>query len=326
MKNCFTSFLKLFLFLGIFFCFLPAASGEGVVIDRVVAVANREVITQSELDQAEQTLKRERALPKEGEAALPFSLQRDLLTQLIEKRLILQEAKKKGVRLSDSEMELAFRDIEERNHFPNRDAFKQAIAQENLSWEQYAKDLENQLLLLKLMNREIDSHIVLTAGEIQAYYDTHPEKFKLPEKIRLKQVLLRLPENPSKEEVERQRQKAEKVLSEARSGEDFTRLVQEYSDGPEKRQGGDLGYFHKGELAQEIDQAVFGLNEGSVTPIIKSSLGFHLFKIQELKESGRQPFEKVKKEIEDQLLGDKREGLRKKWLEELWSRSFVEVK
>lgn len=325
MKSCFINFLNLFLGLGVFLCFLPAASGEGVVIDRVVAVANREIITQSELDQAEQAMKRERSLSKEGEE-LPFSLKRDLLTQLIEKRLILQEAKKKGIKLSDSEMELAFRDIEERNHFPNRDAFKQAIAQENLSWEQYVKDLENQLLLLKLMNREIDSHIVLTTEEIQAYYDTHPEKFRLPEKIRLKQVLLRLPENPSKEEVEELRQKAEKILSEAKSGGDFTRLVQEYSDGPERRQGGDLGYFHKGELAQEIDQAVFGLKEETVTPVIKSSLGFHLFKIQEVKESGRQPFEKVKKEIEDQLLSDKREGLRKKWLEELWSRSFVEVK
>jgi len=168
MKSCFINFRNLFLSIGIFFSFLPAASGEGVVIDRVVAVANREIITQSELDQAEQTLKKEKALPKEGEAALPFNLQRDLLTQLIEKRLILQEAKKKGVRLSDSEMELAFRDIEERNHFPSREAFKEAIAQENLSWEQYVKDLENQLLLLKLMNREIDSHIVLTAEEIQA--------------------------------------------------------------------------------------------------------------------------------------------------------------
>jgi len=325
MKSCFINFLNLFLGLGVFLCFLPAASGEGVVIDRVVAVANREIITQSELDQAEQAMKRERSLSKEG-AELPFNLKRDLLTQLIEKRLILQEAKKKGIKLSDSEMELAFRDIEERNHFPNRDAFKQAIAQENLSWEQYVKDLENQLLLLKLMNREIDSHIVLTTEEIQAYYDTHPEKFRLPEKIRLKQVLLRLPENPSKEEVEELRQKAEKILSEAKSGGDFTRLVQEYSDGPERRQGGDLGYFHKGELAQEIDQAVFGLKEETVTPVIKSSLGFHLFKIQEVKESGRQPFEKVKKEIEDQLLSDKREGLRKKWLEELWSRSFVEVK
>lgn len=326
MKNCFTSGLNLFLSFGVFLCFLPAASAEGVVIDRVVAVANREIITQSELDQAEQTLKKERALSKEGGTELPVSLQRDLLAQLIEKRLILQEAKKKGIRLSDSEMELAFRDIEERNHFPNREAFKQAIAQENLSWEQYAKDLENQLLLLKLMNREIDSHIVLTTEEIRTYYDAHPEKFKLPGKIRLKQVLFRLPENPSKEEVEQLRRKAEKVLSEAKSGEDFTRLVQEYSDGPERRKGGDLGYFYKGELAQEIDQAVFGVNEGTVTPVIKSSLGFHLFKIEEVKESNLQPFEKVKKEIEDQLLSDQRESLRKKWLEELWSRSFVEVK
>ncbi len=324
MKSCLINFLNLFFSAGIFFYFLPPATAEGVLVDRVVAVANREIITQSELDQAEQALKKERGASREGDAE--FSLQRDLLTQLIEKRLVLQEAKKKGIRLTDAEMELALRDIEERNHFPNREALKQAVTQENLSWEQYTKDLENQLMLLKLMNREVDAHIVLTSEEIQAYYEAHPEKFKLPGKIRLKQVLLRLPEGASEEAEDRLRQKAEKVLSEARSGEDFNRLVQEYSDGPEKRLEGDLGYFQKGELTPEIDRAVFGLPEGAITPVVKSRIGFHLFKIEEVKESDRQPFEKVKKEIEEQLLGEKREGIRKKWLDELWSRSFVEVK
>lgn len=325
MKSCFTSFLNSFLWIGIFFYLLPASTAEGVVIDRIVAVANREIITQSELDQAEQLLKKEKA-SKEGDPGFALSPQRDLLTQLIEKRLIVQEAKRKGIRLSDSEMELALRDIEERNHFPNRDALKEAIAQENLSWEQYVKDLENQLMLLKLMNREVDSHIVLTPDEIQAYYDAHSEKFKLPGKIRLKQVLLRIPEGASEEAVERLHQKAEKVLAEAMSGEDFDRLALEHSDGPERRQGGDLGYFQRGELTPEIDRVAFGLKEGAISPLIKSRLGFHLFKVQEAKESERQPFEKVKREIEEQLLGEKREGLRKKWLDELWSRSFVEVK
>jgi peptidyl-prolyl cis-trans isomerase SurA len=326
MKSCFISFLNLLLWVGIFFHLLPTPGAEAVLIDRVVAVVNREIITQSELDQVEQALKKADAAGPGERSGLAVDLQRDLLSQLIEKRLILQEAKRKGVRLSDSEMDLALRDIEERNRFPSREALKEAIAQENLSWDQYVKDLEDQLMLLKLMNREVDSNIVLTSDEIQVYYDAHPEKFKLPGKIRLKQILLRLPKDPSDETVKQLRQKAEQVLSEAKSGEDFDRLAQKYSDGPEKRQGGDLGYFHKGELTPEIDQVVFGLNEGALTPIIQSSLGLHLFKIQEVKESGRQSFEEAKKEIEDTLLLEKRETLRKRWLDELWSRSFVEVK
>lgn len=326
MKNCFTNFLNPLLWIGILLYLLPVSVAEGVLIDRIVAIANREIITQSELDQAEQLLKKENASKEQGAPGSFLSPQRDLLTQLIEKRLVLQEAKRKGVRLSDSELEMALRDIEERNQFPSRDALKNAIAQENLSWEQYVKDLENQLMLLKLMNREVDTHIVLTADEIQAYYDAHPEKFKLPGRIRLKQVLLRIPEGASREAVERLQQKAEKVASEAKSGEDFERLVLEYSEGPERRQGGDLGYFQKGELTPDIDRVVFGLKEGTISPLIKSRLGFHLFQVQEAKEPERQPFEKVKKEIEEQLLGEKREGLRKRWLDELWSRSFVEVK
>jgi peptidyl-prolyl cis-trans isomerase SurA len=326
MKNCFISFLNLLLWAGIAFPFLSASPAEGVVIDRVVAVVNREIITQSELDQTEQVLKKEKVAGREELSGPLLGQQRDLLTQLIEKRLILQEAKKKGIKLSDSEMELALSDIQERNRFPNREALKEAIARENLSWEQYVKDLENQLMLLKLMNREVDANIVLTSEEAQSYYNAHPEKFKLPGKIRLKQILFRLPKDESDNGVKPLREKAEQVLSEAKSGEDFDQLAQKYSDGPEKRLGGDLGYFQKGELTPEIDQVVFGLGEGAISPILRSSLGFHIFKVQEAKESDRQSFEKAKREIEEHLLSEKREALRRKWLDELWSHSFVEVK
>lgn len=304
----------------------------GVIIDRIVAVVNREVITQSELDEAAQALKKARladpaALSPTGEPGDPHSnLQRDLLNQMIEQKLFQQEAKKSGIRVSDAELDLALKDIEERNRFPSREALKQAVTQENVPWEKYVEDLRNQLTILKLMNRAIDSNLLITDTEVRAYYDAHPEAFRLPEQIRLKQILIRIPEGAPTEVIEQKRQRAEQVLAEARTGEEFIQLVEKYSDGSERRAGGDLGAFKKGDLTPEIDRVIFSLKDGDVSPVIQTGLGFHLFKVQVPSDLQKQPFEKVKKEIEEKLLNEKRTALRQKWVDELWGRSFVEVK
>lgn len=307
---------------------------SGVAIDRIVAVVNREVITQSELDEAAQTIKKTRladpaaaALNPNGESNDPNpGLQRDLLNQMIEQKLFQQEAKRSGVRVSDAELDLALKDIEERNRFQNREALKQAVTRENVSWEKYVEDLRTQLTVLKLMNREIDANLLITDTDVRAYYDAHPEEFRLPEQIRLKQILIRIPEGASNEVIERKRQKADQVLAESRQGEDFAELVRKYSDGAERRAGGDLGAFKKGDLAPEIDRVVFSLKDGEVSPVVQTGLGFHLFKAQVPTDLQKQPFEKVQKEIEEKLLNEKRTALRKKWVDEIWSRSFVEVK
>lgn len=303
---------------------------SGVIVDRIVAVVNREVITQSELDEAAQALKKSRladpAALSPTEPDPNASLQRDLLNQMIEQKLFQQEAKKSGIRVSDAELDLALKDIEERNHFPSREAFKQAVTRENVSWEKYVEDLRNQLTVLKLMNREIDSNLLITDTEVRAYYDAHPEEFQLPEQLRLKQILIRIPEGASTEVIERKRRKAEQVLAESRKGEDFVQLVEKYSDGAERRSGGDLGAFKKGDLTPEIDRVIFSLKDGDVSPVIQTGLGFHLFKVQVPSDLQKQPFEKVKKEIEEKLLNEKRTALRQKWVDELWGRSFVEVK
>lgn len=305
----------------------------GMIIDRVVAVVNREVITQSELDEAAQALKKAgladpaAALNPPGEPGdSNASVQRDLLNQMIEQKLFQQEAKKSGIRVSDAELELALRDIEERNRFPSREALKQAVTRENVSWEKYVEDLRTQLTVLKLMNREIDSHLLVADADLRAYYDAHPEEFELPEQIRLKQILIRIPAGASAEMIEKKRKKAEQILAEARKGEDFDHLVKEHSEGSERRSGGDLGAFKKGDLTPEIDRVVFGLKDGEVSPVVQTNLGFHLFKAQVPSTMNRQPFEKVRKEIEEKLLHEKRTDLRQKWVDEIWTRSFVEVK
>ena len=326
MKSSSARFLKRLLWTGLLSIGASPPLWGGVVIDRVAAVVNREVITQSELDEARAPAQKAKQEGGGGSVSLERGLEQEWLGRLIEKRLILQEAKREGVRLTDEELDLALKDIEERNRFSGREALKRAVTQENLSWEKYLEDLRNQLILLKLMNRKVDAAVLASEEEVRAYYDGRPEEFKLPDQIRLRQILIRLPSSASPEEAERARRKAERVIAEANGGEDFERLAETFSDGAERRQGGDLGFFKKGELAPEIDQIVFNLEPGAISPVIRTGLGFHLFKVEERQSNRRQTFEKVRKEAEEGLLAEKRESARRKWLDEVWRRSFVEIK
>ncbi|MFY9271016.1 MAG: peptidylprolyl isomerase [Candidatus Manganitrophaceae bacterium] len=322
------------MFFGLVLTARTSLAWGGVVIDRLVVVVNREVITQSDLDEAAQALKKQGVgieglsenTDPSGNSVLESPAIHDLLNRMVEQKLLQQEAKRKGIRVTEGELELALSDIEQRNRFLTREALKQAVVQEGFSWEKYVEDLRSQLVVLKLMNREVDTNLLVGEEEVKGYYETHPEEFMQADQIRLKQILLRVPSGATRDVIERKRKKAEEILVELRQGSPFEQLVQSQSDGPERRNGGDLGAFKKGDLTHDIDQAVFRLKTGEISPVVQTDIGFHIFKVAEEPTIRPQPFEKVRKEIEEKLTFEKRSALRQKWLNGIWTRSFVEVK
>ncbi|HIE66342.1 MAG: peptidylprolyl isomerase [Nitrospira sp.] len=327
MKNFFSDFLRPVLWGTLLLSWAIHPVWGAVLIDRIVAVVNREIITQSDLDLAAQSagmtpLERGQVILDED---LPF-YQKRLLSLMIEEKLILQEASRRGVRVSDSELDFALNDIARQNKFPDRSALRSAVSQGNITWDRYVSNLENRLIALKLINREVESKMLLMDVDVQAYYQDHPERFKLTDRIRLRQILFRVSETSTAEQIEEVRMEAERVLSEAKKESAFFQLVQKYSDGPEAQRGGDLGFFNKGDLAVPIGRVVFNLGEGEISPLVRTPMGFHIFKVQERQEGRLRPLEQVRPEIEEIVISEKREHLRRKWLDELWERSFVEIK
>jgi len=309
-----------FYWLGLFFVALGltgSPAGAGVIVDRILAVAGDTLITQSDLDPLLY------AKPLPGQAKPDPQL---LLHRLIKERLMLQEARKRGLQVADEEIEFALNDIQSRNGFPDRASFQEAVSRGDLSWEGYVSDLAGQLLNLKLLGREISSKLKLGENEARSYYEAYPERFELPDRIRLRQLLLRFSPGDSDAIKNGTRAQARKLYEEARQGAAFTQLVEQYSDPRDKRRGGDLGFFQKGVLAPKIEAAVSGLKEKEISEPVESARGIHLFKIEKRESHRKIPFEKVRRDIEAKLLSEKRNVLREKWLENLWERSFVEIK
>jgi len=302
------------------FVLTPPLSHATTNIDRVVAIAGNEVITQSELDRIIRSRK------ETGDPVDTAEDQWEILQQLIEEQLLIQEARKKGITVTDEELEFALKDIEKRNKIPDRAALKKAVAMDHMSWQQYVDNLKNQVMAIKLLGREVNAMVSLSDEAIEAYYHDHPEIFGLPDRVKVKQILLRIPKNTSTQIEKQIREKAELIYTEAHSGTDFIQLVQEYSEGREKKQDGDLGFFKKGDLTPKIDAEIFRLKEGEITAPIRTPLGIHIFKIEKQEIGKMRPFETVKDKIKERLISEKTNQLRNQWISDLWKRSFVEIK
>jgi peptidyl-prolyl cis-trans isomerase SurA len=298
---------------------LVCQSAWAVVIDRVVAVVNKEVITQSEIEEAAQIQK-----SQDQKGLVPS--ENELLNQIIEKKIELQWARKKGIRIDDQELKVALEDIKQRNGFQNDEAFKKALQDEGITWDKYLEGLREQLTLLKLVNREVDSDLLVTEEDLKRYYDAEKDRFLSPVRIRLGQILLGVSSNANPEQIENVQKNAEEIELRLQKGEDFTRLAEEYGEGAEHRIGGDIGYFQRGDLAPSIEELVFSLKEGEVSGVVRSPAGFHIFKVEEKRSATPQPFDLVRKKVEEEVIAKKREELRQKWLSDLWTNAYVEIK
>jgi len=322
--------------------FVGTVQASPLTVDRIVAVVNDSIITLSELEEAMAASK----IPAEASRLSTASLQdkqdpsnqnrestgsssqlwRDTLNKMIEKKLQLQLAKKKGISVSPDELQAALGDIKKRNNFPTDQALKDALATEHISFEQYKEDLKDQLLILKLVNREVRSGILIRDDELLDYYKQHATSFAKPELFKLSQIFFGLPVGAQPATVSEIRAKALHVLELLQKGESFQELAKQYSQGPDAASGGNLGYFKRGQLLPEIDQAIAKLQVGQVSGLIQSSIGFHILRLDDQKKAEPKPFEAVKDEVREAVYQQKSDELYQRWIKDLWANAYVEIK
>lgn len=305
----------------------PIQAGQPVIIDRIVALVNDEVITQSELDEAVLLSRRELSQQYAGEELLRAveGVKSDILRKIIEERIQVQAARRQGVRISDEELTEALQDIQKRNGFSDEEAFRQALAREGLTLSQYQKNLTKQLLLAKLISQEVNARIIVTERNMRTYYEDNREQFIQEEQVRVRQILIALPPDANEEETSRKEGKAQEVLGLITQGEDFSTVARLYGEGRERLQGGDLGFFRWRDLSPSVESALSSLKGGEVSTIVRTSSGLHIFKIEERKKGEPRPFEEVKKEIAERLFRQQSEEAYLKWFSDLRAEAFVKI-
>lgn len=266
-------------------CAVPlAAAQRAVLVDRIVAVVNKEVITGTELAervaQAEAQLRRQRiALPERS------AFERQILEHLILEKAQLQLAADSGVRVDELQLDRAVQRIAENNKMTLAD-FRRALESDGVPFERFRADVRRQILLTRVREREVDDRVQVSDSEIDIFLEVNQAAAQGAVEYNVAHILVRIPEQASPEKIGEARARAEKARAEALAGGDFGSLAATVSDAGDALQGGAMGWRAPSRLPELFAEALKTLQPGEVSPVLRSPAGFHLLKLLERRGSG----------------------------------------
>lgn len=256
-------------------------------IDRVVAVVNADVITANELRARLRSV--ERQLARQGIERPPQDvIERQVLERLITDRAMAQAAREQGIRIDDAQVDRAVAGIAEENRITPAE-LRQQVEADGGSFRRFREDIREEILTARLREREVDARVQISEADIDAFLAEQRGASSAPPEYELAQILLRVPEGASAEQIDRQRQRAEDVLRQLRDGADFAKLAAAVSDAPEALRGGTLGPRAADRLPQLFVDAVATLKAGELAPLVRSPNGFHVLKLVAKRDAAAAP-------------------------------------
>ena len=304
-------------------------SGNGKVVEEIVARVNNEIITFSEYQKSESELHEEVRQDCQGCAQdrlnqLFEDRQKNLLRDQIDQSLLEQRAKDLGISVENDVIK-RLDQVRQQNNFPSMEALQAAVEGQGMSWEDYKGNFRNQLLTQEVIRREVGSRVDIGHDDVKKYYDEHKQEFVRPEQVVLADIFLST-EGKTPDQVAVIQKKANDLLARLKKGDDFSELAKRNSEGPTAKDGGELGAFERGQLSKQLEDTVFALNKNQLTDVIQTKTGFEVLKVLEHFEAGLQPVEKVEPEIENRIYAERMAPILRNYLGELREESYVVVK
>lgn len=249
-----------------------------VVIDRIIAVVNDEVITEREL--AARVDFALRQLSQQGTQPPPRQiLERQLLERVINDRVQMQHARDTGTRVDDAELDRAMVRIAEQNKMTVAE-LRVTLAKDNVPYDKFREDIRSEITLSRLREREVAQKIVVTESEIDNFLQsqlTQPGR----DEFNVSHILIAVPEKASPEQLQARRERAEQALTQIKGGADFRQVAAAFSDGPEALQGGLIGWREASRLPSLFLDALRPLQAGQLTELLRSPNGFHILRLNE---------------------------------------------
>lgn len=242
------------------------------------------------------------------DSTVGMSIKEDFLNRLIERKMMLREAQRRRIKIGLAEINQRFSALENEH---GKD-LKTELAAQGIDFEKWKADIWENLMIEKLVGRDVNRNVSVSAAEIRRSYQANQEQFQRPDQVRVRQIVVSTDAE------------AAALLEQLRGGADFVALAKKRSTAPEAAAGGDLGYFARGEMPAEFN-LVFGLRKGELSTVVKSPYGFHIFRLEDRKPAGMRSLEEVSEEVAKALLQEKQDARFRNWLKDLRSRTKFEV-
>ena len=293
---------------------------QGGVDNRIVAIVNNDIITFYEL---EKTMKG--VAPPNIDTSNRAEMQKQLLLQMIDHKLVDLQVKKLGLQVLAEEVDRTIARIKQEQGLENQEQFAATLAKQGLTEKDLKEKIKEQILRYKLMSREIGSKIIISQERIKDYYQKNKSEFQRMEGIHLAHIILRVDPNGPSEELAQKKQLAQEILDRLKRGENFSDLAKTYSQDASAAQGGDLGLFKLNEIDSSLKEVIAQLKPGEVSPVIQSPQGLQIVKLVSRNEAKEFTFEEVKDRIQEQLFQMEVDQRFAQYLQQLKDRSYIQV-
>ncbi len=300
---------------------------EPELIDRIVAVVNSDIITLYDLNRAfkpyEENIKALQYAPEKERQTL-FQVRKDLLDQLIDGKLADQETERAQITVSESDIDKTIERMKEARSFTD-EQLREGLARQGMTMEEYRKELKEQVLRSRLVNREVKSKIVITSEDIEAYYDSHQDEYAGEKKYHLYNIFVRIApgaDTSDREDALRQIKNAAARLNQGLSFED---LVDQLKDSSSRVQGTDLGLYRLEELSEQMQRAIAKLKTGEISEVLDTEFGPQIIYVQNIQETPTKSLDEIRSEIGEILYNESVDNRYQDWLDELRKQSLIRI-
>jgi peptidyl-prolyl cis-trans isomerase SurA len=316
----------------------PANAGaapKSAIVERVLVRVNGEILTQSQLTQRQIQALRDMDPAKRNDANLEATVAQitpDLLVTAVDELLLVQRGREMGVKFTDEQFKDAIDNIKKDNKLDD-EAFKAALKQEGLTLDELRQQLEKTFLIRAVQQREIGPSMSVTQEEQRQYYEKHKADFMTPLTVTLREILVTVPTTTQRGQSvfsvgsdNAAKAKIEALRARAAAGEDFVALVNEASESSTKASGGLIGPVNFADLTTALQNALNALQPGGVTPPLRGTRGYQIFKLETRSTPELRPFDAVRPEIERAIRDERIDPETQKMLARLRTQAVIEWK
>ena len=231
------------------------------------------------------------------------SIRREVLESMIRRELLYQAARKSGIKSDENAINKDINSLKQQ--FSGETEYKNELSRRGINEEVLRARMVRNSLVQKYVDKEFTGKVNVIDKEIQDYYQKNIDLFKQPFQMRISHIFIQSDPKGGDSRKKELRGKAEKILKNLKDDQDFAALAKEYSDGPTRTNGGDLGYLRKGQLEKQFESKIFALKKGEITDVIETDYGFHIFKVTDIKPETMLAYENVKEKVKKFLVDEK---------------------
>jgi len=307
---------------------LLATTALAEMVDRVAAVVNNEIITLGDVMKraAADFQRADQETAPEERAKKHDEITHKVLDQLIDERVLDQELKESKITIDDHQVDMSVQEVMKRYNF-TADQFAQAVANEGLTVTEYREQMRKQLGRYQLLREKVAKLVKVTDVDIQSEYNRMAREEGKEVEVHVRHIVVPVAQNAPQAEVDKAYATAKAIAAEARQpGVDFATLAKQKSQGSSAADGGDLGFFRHGAMVPAFEKVAFSLKTGEVSDPVRTSIGWHVLKLEEVRAIGLLPLADLKPQIEDKLRREQSERASLQYVKQLRSAAVIDVK